>query len=279
MFIKEIVVQSVPQYMQAIIDLNDETNTLTGSVYRGQSNSNWSISSGLSRVSKNVPGSDLVGRARNAFKIFDAERHGYYALANNSPWDVLALAQHYGLPTRLLDWTLSPMVALFFALDGVRFKRQPLAKLSQTFRNIPARQIIRQGDIVAFPEHDAAVYMIPRESAGGSAPWCSAKDLPDDVFAEVRDAELHGYCFYNPDVTSGRLKHQGGVFSIGVNPFDEFPSRSAYKIIIQKECIADMYSNLVMMNVGAKLVYGELEGLCKDLTFRNFGGFSQRCYD
>ncbi|WP_241088664.1 FRG domain-containing protein [Pseudomonas viridiflava] len=279
MFIKEIVVQSVPQYMQAIIDLNDETNTLTGSVYRGQSNSNWSISSGLSRVSKNAPSSDLLGRARNAFKIFDAERHGYYALTNNSPWDVLALAQHYGLPTRLLDWSHSPMVALFFALDGVRFKRQSLAELSSEIRNSPVRQIIREGDVVALPEHDAAVYMIPRSPTEGSAPWCSAKDLPADVFAKVNDAESHGYCFYNPDVTSGRLKHQGGLFSIGVTPFDEFPSKSAYKIIIQKECIAEMYSNLVMMNVGAKLVYGELEGLCKDLTFRNFGGFNQRCYD
>lgn len=279
MFIKEIVVQSVPQYMQAIIDLNDETNTLTGSVYRGQSNSNWSISSGLSRISKNVLGSDLLDRARNAFKIFDAERHGYYALTNNNPWDVLALAQHYGLPTRLLDWSHSPMVALFFALDGVRFKKQPLATLSQELRDSPVRQIIRQGDIVALPENDAAVYMIPRSSDGGSAPWRSARDLPEDVFAQVSDAEIHGYCFYNPDVTSGRLKHQGGLFSIGVNPFDEFPSRSAYKIIIQRECVAEMYSNLVMMNVGAKLVYGELEGLCKDLTFRNFDGFSKRCYD
>jgi hypothetical protein len=86
-------------------------------LFRGQPNATWTLSSSFDRSFPDVHGKNretLEAALVEEFKR-QCENDSSLKTIASDPVGLLALAQHHGLPTRLLDWSDSPYVAAFFA--------------------------------------------------------------------------------------------------------------------------------------------------------------------
>jgi hypothetical protein len=89
-------------------------------LFRGQENAGWNLLPKIGRYTYSKHPSDLITKEKDIFDEFKQRALPYLPTHFNqtSDWDWLALAQHFTLPTRLLDWTENPLVALFFATQN-----------------------------------------------------------------------------------------------------------------------------------------------------------------
>lgn len=79
--------------------------------YRGESNNNYLLKPKVGRFNYNLE--DEI----NMLEHFKRRSNMFVKANNDLEW--LAIAQHHGLPTRLLDWTSNPLVACFFAINSL----------------------------------------------------------------------------------------------------------------------------------------------------------------
>ncbi|MCJ8165095.1 FRG domain-containing protein [Pontibacter sp. E15-1] len=113
----DIVVKSWLELQEALFkDSWDEriSRFRSSYVYRGNWNKDFNLSTSLMRI-----GSQYDTLEPHLLRNFRKYAHNSASPAGDSIWNWLAVAQHHGLPTRLLDWTYSPYVALHFATADI----------------------------------------------------------------------------------------------------------------------------------------------------------------
>jgi len=87
-------------------------------IFRGHSSSFWSLEASVHRFIKDEKADigSLVSQERWLLGEFKRRARIFLQSPPSSDWEWMVLAQHFGLPTRMLDWTENPLVALYFSV-------------------------------------------------------------------------------------------------------------------------------------------------------------------
>jgi len=176
----------------------------------------------------------------------------------NTDWDVMLLGQHHGLPTRLLDWTASPLVALFFACeDYTDHSKNGVVWCVKRLETIASLD-----DSLKATLEKTRTGMFSLETLAQQYPTLEAFDeLPVDSLL-----------YFEPPSVSPRIVAQYAFFSVmpGVRtqmfPWLQDHASCCWKVIIPANLKKKIRERLMVMNISERTIYPGLDGTCRWIT-------------
>ncbi|MBK6770667.1 MAG: FRG domain-containing protein [Ignavibacteria bacterium] len=110
-------------------------------LFRGQSE-DWNLLPKITRVNSKW-GLHILETEKEMINDFKRLSRPYLKTIPSNDWEWLSIAQHYGMPTRLLDWTSSPLTALWFTVEN-----PPISEYGVVwFFNAPEEDIIMSNKV------------------------------------------------------------------------------------------------------------------------------------
>jgi hypothetical protein len=247
--------------VETVSEPTDRLNELPSHyVYRGHANAEWPLQSSLERILVNKWCPEQAAKHeeyalrefRSKFHLYDREN-----IRPKSKFAWLATMQHYGVPTRLVDFTESPYVALYFALEAYNpHCGSDFAVFAVDYRGVMSRSLTHVS------EQDPTFKETNNSMHGRQ----------DEVF-EIVDSAGHEIAWVaEPTQFNARLDRQSGTFLLSVNPglriADVLSSRlydgvEVTKFVIPQSQYSNAFTLLRKMNITSKSLYGDLDGLAR----------------
>ncbi|MGD9332457.1 MAG: FRG domain-containing protein, partial [Desulfobacterales bacterium] len=172
----------------------------------------------------------------------------------DSVWHWMSVAQHHGLPTRLMDWTYSPFVAMHFALTNL--EKFHLDGVIWAVNYYKAHQLLPEKLRQALEQEGAHVFTVRMLSQQME----SLGELPKMTTAPFT-------IFFEPPSIDDRIVNQFAFFSIMSDPtarLDQWLARHpdiGRKIIIPAGLKWELRDKLDQANISERVLFPGLDGL------------------
>jgi hypothetical protein len=228
-------------------------------VFRGAASARWPLLSSLDRLGGVCPPHTKADLEEHILRNFSRRCRPYLQHPNPSVWELLVIAQHHGIPTRLLDWTYSPLVAAHFATlepnpgaDRVVWKLH-WGRLHERFGLQPLAFLVEDLDGVL-------------RDKGFATPWDLFESNhvgPERTFA----------CLFDPPAYDDRLVVQAAAFTFCSDKnrtLDEVLraydlSDVLTRYIIPADCVDYLRDQLDLCGIDERRIFPDLGGVAAEL--------------
>jgi hypothetical protein len=236
-------------------------------------------------------------KEREVLGVFSNHLLTYVHHLPRNDWESLAIAQHHGLPTRFMDWSTNPLVALYFSARETKTddKNKPLDSAVYVLTSEPIRLNARhrpKAEVIT-PLPDSATIRVTPTSAYDAFGVADFTDEPagpitvagtttfspvaedkekrvEEDLAIASPFEISENVIYDPPHVSPRIRAQDGVLLACHQPLQPLEEKDYLEIIIRHTAHDDIRRRLDQYGVFDKQLFPDLDGIAKWLKYRVF---------
>lgn len=250
----ELIVNDLTEYLDAAKAIGDTSSTRT-LWYRGASNAGHALEPRLYR--SNGSAAELLLAESEMLAQFRSRSGPLLREEVRTEWGFLFIMQHYGVPTRLLDWSENAFLALYFALSVAAAKEFPTDAAVWVLD--PA-----SWNVETFPGMDSPGKALHAEdsSLNNYSPGRELNNMSEGAAAM--------YALYN----NPRITAQRGVFTVfgrekksmdDLFEQGDFPDGTLTRLRLPQAALSDLNDQVRILGFRESMIYPDLEGLAAEI--------------